>query len=148
MHDEISGKQINYSEALNLGTAIEFLELKPGTISTPDSFPAANNFTFYTIDGNFIPDNPNKEKVKEFTLIEREGYYNYKVAFIPQKKGIYAIVPSNSMNVYRKNDKCTKASFNITFKDTEQHLYLYEKSRPGYTPSEYEKTHMYCFKVY
>jgi hypothetical protein len=148
LQDKVSGKNIDYGGAVNLGTAIDFLEIKAGTVSTPGSIPAAHNFDYYLVEGNLVTKNTYHERVKEFTFVKMSGHYSFKAGFIPQKKGEFIIAPGNAANVYRENDKCTKASFSITFKDTDQHLYLYEQSRPGYTPSVYERTHMYCFKVY
>lgn len=148
LKDERSGINVNYSRAVNLGTAIDILKIKPGTVSIPGSVPSAKSFDYYLVKGTFEPKTVNGDRIKEFLFIENNRYYQFKVGFIPKEKGAFIIAPGNAANVYRKNNKCTKAGFLISFEDTDQHLYLYERSRPGYTPSEYERTHMYCFKVY
>ena len=71
-----------------------------------------------------------------------------KIAVIPKSTGIYALGISDDAGVHRKGDNCTKASFAFQFANTNQHLYYYENNRPGYTISDYERQHMYCFKVY
>jgi len=43
---------------------------------------------------------------------------------------------SNASNVYKNNDKCTKANFEINFKNTNQHLLLNQISFPDYHLTE------------
>ena len=145
--DMISGKTIDYSGAENFGTAISFGEMKGGNINDPGSIPAANFFDILTIIGKPVQ-NPQTNQIKEFLFQELSNMYEFKVEIIPKTKGIFFFAPSDAANVYRTNDKCTKASFLLSFANTNQHLYYYQNNRPGYTISDYEQQHMYCFKVY
>jgi hypothetical protein len=146
LKDTAINKIVDYSKAENLGTAISFLEMIGGNFNDPGSKAAADSFGILILIGKLLS-NPLTSQVKEFRFEEIAAAYRFKIGIIPKAKGIYCFAPSDAANVYRSNDKCTKAYFRITFNNTNQHLYLYEKSRPGYTPSQYELTHMYCFKV-
>jgi len=147
LKDLLTGQVIDYSGAENLGMAMGYLELIGGSFSDPGSIPAANNFNNVLIKGRELP-SLSPEQTRAFRFIEENGIYKFKLGVVPKKKGLFAIGPGNSANVYTSKNKCAKAGFNLTFNDTDQHIYLYELSRPGYTPSEYERTHIYCFKVY
>lgn len=67
---------------------------------------------------------------------------------IPKDTGRYVITISDAVNVYRKNDKCTKASFSINFSQTNQHFYLLNEWRPDLILDDNGKRHVYYFKVY
>jgi hypothetical protein len=97
--------------------------------------------------GVFVPDDFLPNQNRDYLFIEANSEYKFKLGIIPKRVGVFTFSPSNSGTVRRANDNCSKAVFNITFANTNQHLYVYEQNRPGYTPSEYERTHMYCFKV-
>jgi hypothetical protein len=97
--------------------------------------------------GNFIPDNLLPEQNRDYGFSEMNNEYKFKLGVIPKQTGTFAIGVDNAANVFRTNDKCTKASFFIKFANTNQHLYFIEQNRPGYTISESESTHAYCFKV-
>ena len=144
--DVISGKDINYTGAVNLGTAISYLELISGP-RDPAPLDAANSFTNILIKGIARP-SINENYAREFLFVEENGFYHFKLAIIPNKRGLFALGPSNADNVYTKSNKCQKSSFSLTIKDTNQRIFLYEQSRPGYTASGYERSHMYVFKVY
>jgi hypothetical protein len=142
-----SGQSIDYSGAENFGTAIGIFEFTGGSVNNPGGTGAVDAFEYKLIHGVFIPDShlPNENKDYEFAEIGSE--YKFKLGIIPKRHGIYTISPGDAANVYTKKNKCDKAGFAIKFTNTNQHLYFYEQNRPGYTPSEYERTHMYCFKV-
>lgn len=142
-----TGNMIDYSGAGNLGTAIDFLEFTGGSISNPGAIPAVNAFEYKLIYGVFIPDNVLPEKNRDYNFTEVNSEYKFRLGIIPKRTGIFAIAPGNASNVYRNNDYCTKAGFSIIFSNTNQHIYFYQQNRPGYIPSQYELTHMYCFKV-
>ncbi len=137
---------VDYSNAGNLGSAISFLEFVGGSISNPGVVGSVNGFNYSLITGteisHFLP-----AQTKEFNFDESQGRYKFKLGVIAKRKGIFSISISNAANVYRKNDKCTKASFSIPFKETNNHIYFLQQNRPGYTPSGLELTNMYCFKV-
>lgn len=147
LNDLKTNQIVDYSGATNLGTDISYLELTGGDFSNPGAIPAANNFENVLIEGS-QDESSYPERTRQFKLAETNQMYKLKLGIIPKKKGLFSIGPGDAGYVYRKTDECTKASFSLVFKETNQHLYLYEQSRPGYTPSEYEQKHVYCFKVY
>lgn len=142
-----TGKLINYSGVSNLSTALSFDIFRGGSFSDPGTAYAANNFKYFLVTGVFV-DNPFTDWIREYLFSENSNKYNFKLAVIPRVTGTYAISIGDAANVYRQSDKCTKASFEIDFQNTNQHLYLYQNNRPGYDISGYEQKHMYCFKVY
>ena len=144
--DVISGEMINYTGAINLSTAIAFYELIPGP-GDPAPLDAANFFNYVLKKGLARP-SVDINYVREFRFVEEAGFYLFKLAIIPIKRGLFAIYPGDAANVYTKSNKCQKSSFSLTIKDTNQRIFLYEQSRPGYTASGYERSHMYVFKVY
>lgn len=152
LKDLISNQIINYSEAENFGTAIGYGELLGGNLFDPGGVPAANYFDNALLKGSEVQ-SIKSDQVREFLFKEENGMYLFKLGVVPKKKGLFMVSPGNAANVYTSRNKCDKASFSLTFKNTNQHLYLYEQSRPGYTPSEYEpseyeRSHGYFFKVY
>ena len=147
LKDLTTGQMVDYSGAANLGTAINFIRLNGGTISNPGSTPAANDFNLVIKEGSPV-NNSHLDFVREFLFIEENNLYKFKVGVIPKKLGLYAFGLSNAANVYRNSDQCTKASFEMPFENTNQHLYLLEQSRPGYVVDGLEATNGYYFKVY
>jgi hypothetical protein len=147
LNDINSGASINFSGAANLGTSIDFLKFTGGSISNPGVIPAANDFNYNLVTGIFISDPFQPEKNRDYKFIQLGDEYKFKLGIIPKQIGVFAIGVSDAPGIYRINDNCTKAGFQITFSNTNQHLYFYEQNRFGYTPSVYEQTHMYCFKV-
>ena len=144
--DNNSGNTIDFSNAGNLSTVIQAGRFVGGNILNPGVVDADNEFEFTVIKGTALQNN-NPGAITEIKPIENSGHYLLKCGIIPKAKAIYGIAISNAVNVSRTTEKCDKAGFSITFAGTNQHLYFYEQNRPGYTPSEYERTHMYCFKV-
>jgi hypothetical protein len=145
--DNISGTTINFSGAENFGIAIRIFQFTGGSISDPGGVGAVYDFDYKLIYGTFLPDNHLPNENRDYRFAEIGNEYKFKLAIIPKKKGTFTISPGNAANVYREKEPCDKANFAITFANTNQHLYFYEQNRPGYMPSEYERTHMYCFKV-
>lgn len=138
-------KLIDYSGAGNLGTYIALDRFTGDHGSTY----AANEFKYVLSIGKTEEKNNNiPERVKGYSFIEINNQYSLKVGIIPQRKGIYFLAVGNPQNVFRKSDKCTKASYFINFENTKQHLYLYQNNRPGYKIEGLELTNTYCFKVY
>jgi hypothetical protein len=140
LKDILTNQMVDYSGAINLGTAIAYLDLTA-------TIPAANHFDNIPVKGSVVQSGK-PDQIREFLFAEENGTYRFKIGIVAKNKGLFAIGPGNAANVYTRKNKCDKAGFNLTFKDTDQHLYLYEQSRPGYQPSAYERTHMYCFRVY
>ena len=141
-----SGNPIEYSSAANLSTVIQAGRFVGGSVLNPGVVDADNEFEFVVVKGSALQNN-NPGVITEIKPLENNGHYLIKCGIIPKIKATYGIAISNAVNVYRITEKCDKAGFSITFANTNQHLYLYEQNRPGYTLSEYERTHMYCFKV-
>lgn len=144
LNDLSTNQTIDYSGAVNLGTNISFDKL----LGDHDVQFCAACFELKVVTGSFVPDNLLPERNKDYLFVEGNGQYQFNLAIIPKTRGLFCFGVGNASSVYRQSDKCTKASFDLTFKNTNQHLYLYEQSRPGYTPSEYERRHVYCFTVY
>jgi hypothetical protein len=142
-----TNQMVNYSGAVNFGTAIGYLKLIGGDFLNPGSVAAADSFENVLVNG-ISQQSLKPDQVLNFLFKEENGMYIFKLGIVPKNKGLFAIGPGDAVNVYTNRNKCDKTNFTLTFKNTNQHLYLYEQSRPGYTPSEYEKTHVYCFKVY
>ena len=145
--DKISQKAINFSGAENLGTVIRCHKFIGGDLLNPGVIGAAEDFNFVLIQGSSLPNSINPSTNRAFLFNETINSYTFKVGIVPKESGIFSIAVLDAANVYTKQNKCDKAGFSITFANTNQHLYFYEQNRPEYTPSEYERTHMYCFKV-
>jgi hypothetical protein len=135
--DGINGQIITYRKASNLGVAFGIGELIVPTIKD-----ASNDFHYILKKGSLVP-NPNSS-IREFNFFEGSKDYEFLIGIVPIKKGIFSLGLSNAANVYRKDDECTKASYRISFIDTEQHLY-YITQVFGIVPDGTERT--YCFKV-
>jgi hypothetical protein len=144
--DLMRQQPVDYSGAANLGTAISFLKLLPGSIEMSNAIESAHDFKLVLVEGRQV-DNPFVNKVREFLFTERDAHYHFKLGMIPTSSGDFIIDASNSAGTYRKQNKCTKAGFEITISNTDQHLYIYQNARPGYEISGYEQTHIYCFHV-
>jgi len=147
LRDAYSGNTIDFSGAENFGTDINFFEFTGGSFSNPGVVAAVDAFDYKLIYGVFIPDNHLPNQNRDYGFIEIGNEYRFKLGIIPKRSGIFSFSPGNAANVYTNKNKCDKAGFTLTFGNTNQHFYFYEQNRPGYTPSEYERTHLYCFKV-
>lgn len=146
LKDLMSGQIVDYSGAVNLGTAISYLEIIGG-IGDPPPIPSANDFDYIIELGDSSPTDKTNQ-IRAYIFREQSGTYSFKLGIIPKRSGLFLIAPGNATNVYRKHNKCSKAGFNLTFKETNQRLNLYEQKRPGYILSDYDKGHLYAFKVY
>lgn len=147
--NDISTKQlIDYSGAGNLGTVISLDKFTGGSISDPGTKSAANEFNYVLLKGIDVQNNILPDRIKEYLFSEVGNQYFFKIGIIPKKVGTYIFGIDNPKNVYRNSNKCTKATYFINFENTNQHLYLYQKNRPGYTIEGLELTNAYCFKVY
>ncbi len=118
--DKSTNKTINYAGAANLGSAIGFSFRDTVNKKWVD---AANDFKFSLLKG-LNTNSSNINLYREYLFSEEAGYYVFKLGIMPQKKGLYSFLLSNSNNTYRQNDKCTKANFTIIFRNTNQHYYL------------------------
>lgn len=138
---------VEFSGATNLGSDLSFDIFRGGSISDPGTNYAANDFNYSLVIGS-PANNPFTDRIKEYLFKENDNTYDFKLGIIPKFSGTYAVAIGDAQGVARKSDKCSKAYFEIDFENTNQHLYLYQDNRPGYTISEYEQKHMYCFRVY
>ncbi len=140
--DPVSGKMINYNNTANLGNVITILKFKnnqtPGAVSDFD-LKIINGFKVGSIE-------PSSEI--EVTFAENNNAYTFLLSIVPKDTGRYVLTIGDAANVYRKNDKCTKANFNINFEQTNQHFYLLNLWRPDLTLDNDGKRHVYYFKVY
>ena len=140
--DLVSNNDVNYSSAANLGSAIGF-----GEFVGKDSIrEAANSFDYILVKGANVT-NPFISKIREYLFVEQNNNYVFKLGITPKEKGMFGIGLSNAANVFRTNDKCTKASFAIFFQNTKQHYYL----NPNINSSNFDTTKpsaSYYFKVY
>jgi hypothetical protein len=137
--DRTTNSSVNYDNAANLGSAIGFQ--KAIFFPSLDFIPSAAKFNFILIDGQETS-NANATLFREYLFSENSNKYKFRLGVIPKDTGIYRFVFSNAANVYRKNDNCTKASFEINFKQTNQHRYLI----PGFGNNT-SKGGDYYFKV-
>ena len=145
--DVTSNSIVNYSGADNLGNALSFDIFTGGSISDPGTSFAAKYFNFFLKTGSIV-NNPDIDRIREYLFLEENAMFKFELAVIPKSKGTFGLAISDAVNIARKSDKCTKASFAINFENIDQHLYLYQNNRPGYQINSYERTHLYCFKVY
>lgn len=130
---------VNYSGAVNLGSALGFGRY----IKINDAIEAANDFDYILISGSEVP-NPNTSQIREFLFIQQSNHYIFKLGIIPKDTGVFGVGFSNAQNVYRNNNKCTKADFLIHFKNTNQHFYL----NPNISGTVELPEGSYFFKVY
>jgi hypothetical protein len=143
--DLITNVTIDFSNAENMGTAFQFLELTDLNNGVAE---AAQFFEYKVVKGAFTG-SINSTRDKQFNFGETFSKYELLVGFIPKKKGIFSMAISNAVNVIKKSSSnCAKGNINIIIDNTvNQHLYLYQNNRPGYEISLYERSHLYCFKV-
>ena len=137
--DKTTNTVVDYSNSANLGSAIGFQ--KAIFAPTLNFIPAVEKFVFRNIEG-IETNNSNPSLLKEYLFTENNGRYKFKLGVVAKDTGIFRFVFSNAANVYRKNNSCTKAFFEINFKETNQHRYLI----PGFGGSTV-KGGDYYFKV-
>lgn len=140
--DVISGSSVNYSEAVNLGTVLSFVEFEKS-----QERGAVADFKLQLYEGKISPTIKDSDINQEYLFVEESAYYKFKLAIIPKKRGNYVVTISNANNVYRKSDKCTKASFELKYGNTNQHFYLLKQWQPDIDLQEPGKSRVYYFKV-
>lgn len=106
----------------------------------PQWVDAADEFIYVLVEGT--EKNPIRPRYRESMDSQKNGRYFLKVGIMPKSKGTFSVVFGNAANVYRKNDKCTKANFTLNFKNTNQHYYLSPFYQGGAFVGDY------YFKVY
>ena len=139
LKDQVSNRIIDYRDAVNLGSAIGFDEL----LGNSQRKDAVSDFNFVLISSTEV-NSVNPARFKEYIFKEEANQYLFKLGLVPKNQGIFRMGFSDAANVYRKNDNCTKAYFNIFFKQTNQHLYFNDQNFGITTQSP---SNMYCFKV-
>jgi hypothetical protein len=122
-----SGSPINYSNAVNISTAIGIVELI--SVNVYNTY-AISDFKINLINGINVP-RADTNRFREYLFYENSQHYQLKFGLIPQKRGVFKMFVGSAANVYRQGDNCTKANFIIDFKNTNQHLYFNEVSFPG-----------------
>lgn len=139
LNDLNTGNIVNFTGAENLGTGIAFDELLGNAVRKS----AANDFTLILLKGSEVV-NADPNLLRQYRFKEENGFYVFKLAVIPKKTGIYRTGVSDAVNVNTVENKCEKAGFSITLKETNQHLY-YNQWNFGVTPNL--PNGVYCFKV-
>ncbi len=121
LKDINTNQMVDYSGTANLGSALSFSALSADNEFTINS---VERFNYVLINGLELRHSYNNGLGNEYQFIENNSSYIFQLGIIAKEKGKYRIVFSNSNNTYRNSDKCTKASFNINFKNTNQHYTL------------------------
>lgn len=120
LKDFETGREINFSNAANLGSVISFHQLSNDKEFT---IKAAEKFAYILKDGTKSRSiDPLFERAFEFD--EKDRNYIFKLGIVPKEVGMFRLFFSNATNVYRKDDKCSKSNFILNFKETNQHYYL------------------------
>jgi len=131
IQDIATNQMIDYSGTANLGSGITFSALSAANQFTVNS---VEKFNYVLINGLELRRGYSNGLGNEYQFIERNGNYVFLLGIIAKEKGTYSLVFSNSNNTYRNSDKCTKANFNIIFKNTNQHYPLSPFYIPGTNP--------------
>lgn len=139
LRDKLSNTLINYSGVENLGSGISFQKLDNNNFT----IKALNKFKLILLKGTKFDNTIDPDLFNEYLFDDRDGYIQFKLGVIALDTGIFRIVFSNAANVYRRNDKCTKAFFTINFTQTNQHYYL----NPGFPGGPPPVGGDYYFKV-
>ena len=142
--DSISKTNIDFSNS-QLGTPFEVLKF-PET--SPNVIGAVNDFDYIIKVGSLTGNDNIPNQNKGFSYKEINDQYTLSVGIVAKQKGIYGISLGDDISVTRKNKGCEKAFIQIINVNSNNHLYYYQNFRLGYQISEYERSHIYCFKVY
>ena len=141
-----TGKVVDFSNAVNFSNIFYMYKFIGGDILNPGVVPAGNPFEQKVIGGTYLgsllPD-----RLKEYKFLETSDKYSIKIGFVPKDTGVFSITIADPANVYTQSDQCNKSSFRTSFSNTSQHIYFLQNNRPGYTITESELRHHYCFKV-
>lgn len=137
-----SGNTINYNNTVNLGNVITILKFKGG--QTPG---AINEFNLNIKNGKKVSSIDPSSEI-EVLFEESDNVYKFLLLITPKDTGRYVLTIGDAANVYRKENKCTKANFAISFQDTDQHFNWLNKWRPDLNLDANGRRHVYYFKVY
>jgi hypothetical protein len=142
--DLIRNAEVDFSNS-QIGSNIGILNF-PDTSQTV--LGAVNDFTIIKVYGNEVGNDNIPTENRGFFYEEISGNYILKLGFIANQKGVFTISLGNSISTVKRKGGCEKADIEIDNANTNNHLYYYQNFRPGYQISDYERKHMYCFKVY
>lgn len=147
LKDNNSGQEINYTNATNLVSNVGIGRIE---IGNPMPIDAVADFDYFSVNGRIYNDKniASPDGVQQLSYEESNGMYKLKVGLIAKKPGIYTLGIGNGISTGRKGGRgCEKASFEISLKNTNQHLYLFQSLFPNHQPNNYEVQHAYYFKV-
>lgn len=130
LRDKQTNALIDYSGVENLGSVISLQKLNNNSFT----IKALNKFKLILLKGTKVNNTIDPDLFNEYLFDDKNGYYQFKLGITPLETGIYGLIFSNAANVYRKSDKCSKASFVINFIQTNQHYYLNPNFQGGPTP--------------
>lgn len=142
-NDTLINKSIDFSGS-DIGGSLRLLRL-PDTSSIVVG--AINNFEILIFKWKTSGNDNIPSENKGFYFLEANNQYVFKLGFIAKQKGRYLVSLGNSMGIIKKRGGCEKANILITNANSNNHLYIYENWLNSNAISEYEKTHLYCFKV-
>ncbi|MBS1610946.1 MAG: hypothetical protein JSS70_19765 [Bacteroidetes bacterium] len=143
LQDISSGTSINFGGAKNLGTLITLLQFNNDNLIDG----AINKFQLLLIEGSNYPNVTDPASRREYIFTEQRDTYRFKLGIIPADTGRFVLTVSDAANVYRDNDKCTKAGFEIDYQNTNQHFYFLNIWRPDLVLDDLGKKKVYYFKV-
>ena len=113
--DQATNKQINFSNADNLGTAMAFDKLV--NVAPIQLADAVKDFESLLMTGRELP-TPNSQLFKEYLVLDINGSYEFKLGIIPKDTGTFRFNLSNSIHVYRNGKGCPKADFYMRLTQT------------------------------
>ncbi len=128
--DLASGKEIDYSDARNLGSSISFGKYDSTEMTM---VKAANQLSYNLIKGSPVKPIDSTER-RDYRFTESNGRYVFELRVKPKTSGLYIVAFSNSANVFREGDPCTKAGFTINLVETRHNRYLVgygDEATPG-----------------
>ncbi|MHA4845771.1 hypothetical protein ACX0G7_16475 [Flavitalea antarctica] len=118
--DEATGIFVDYDKAQNLGTYLSFAGLLKDSI-----FPVTVDKFDFILKKGLESKSTDIRLRKEYNFPDVRNRYEFLLGIVPKEKGTFSVLFSRAANVYRSDDKCTKATFSINFVDTDQHYELH-----------------------
>lgn len=128
--DKISGMEVDYNGAGNLGSAVGFIKYD----STAEKWVHAAGQHKYSLAKGIEVRSADTTVYREYLFAESNGRYVFELAITPKSPGLYGVIFSDAANVFRGSDPCTKAAFIITLEGTSHNRYLdgdYNEITPG-----------------
>ena len=148
LSNQTNGSIIDYSNANDIESTISIAQLITG-----DSIPkgAVVDFNYISELGMIYNSTsiPSPELVQQLRYVQVGNNYQLMVGLIPKRKGVFALGIGNGLSNSRSSSSsCEKANFLFTISSTSQHIYYYQKWRPGFELTAAGISKLYCFKVY